>query len=304
MGSNKMNVDERIFRYLKKSGMPVTPWLYTLKTTRTMRVLPGWYKRRILAKQIEKVTNWKNFVPRSKGYAKVDEEIIPEIQELVTTCREIVEKVEERRHEKKTYFHNILNDLNWTTIKSYPKLLEFALNRKVIEIGADYLGTIPLLKSLGIYVSEPSDALRGSQLFHFDGADFRQLKFFINIENVDVDTGPFSFLPADVSNNVRLKLRHRRAGGKVSDERVYEHCEKDSLVQLIGPPGTGALVDSTNCMHYGSRARKGTRIVFMAQYTGYPDIKIEKKRLPKLDFLDLAKEVGYVGDMEKMVLGI
>lgn len=103
----------------------------------------------------------------------------------------------------------------------------------------------------------------------------------------------FEYFETDVSCKARIRallatfnaynpgkaLHYRWAEGRISDEHVFEHCSSSDLYELTGPAGSGVIVDTTNSLHYGSRARQSDRIVFMFQFTGFPDIKVEKEKL-------------------------
>jgi hypothetical protein len=63
---------------------------------------------------------------------------------------------------------------------------------------------------------------------------------------------------------------HRDQFRRWSDDEVAEHSSPNDLVQLTGPAGSGAFVDASRCLHFGSRIKPGAmRLVFYAQYLRY-----------------------------------
>ena len=105
---------------------------------------------------------------------------------------------------------------------------------------------------------------RSSQLFHFDYEDLRQVKVFINIFETKEDQGPLTFLPADISHQVQRAIA--RVLGRVQDERIYEEGGRNHEVKLTGPPGSGAFLDTSRCLHYESRCNRRDRVGLIIQF--------------------------------------
>lgn len=160
----------------------------------------------------------------------------------------------------------------------YPQLVDFCLSPFVVEAVSRYLGTLPVLRRVGLLLSLPAPTDADSRLFHLDPEDTRQVKVFINVGDVQKSQGPFTFLPADRSATVLEDIRQgdRQAGKpglryrRWTDEEVLARCKPEDFIQLAGPAGTGVFVDTSRCLHFGSRLEPGTyRLVFMAQYLRY-----------------------------------
>ena len=69
----------------------------------------------------------------------------------------------------------------------------------------------------------------------------------------------------------------------ISDREVYQLVPKEKQVAVIGPPANGAFVDTSRCLHQGSRAKERPRLVFQFQYVTRPDAllsKTSKKMIP------------------------
>jgi hypothetical protein len=67
-----------------------------------------------------------------------------------------------------------------------------------------------------------------------------------------------------VTGDRRAKFR------RWSDDEVAAHFRPIDLVRLTGPAGSGAFVDASRCLHFGSRIKPGAiRLVFCAQYLRY-----------------------------------
>jgi len=174
--------------------------------------------------------------------------------------------------EKRKFLRNLLLD---DDIREHPEFLDFALSDEALGIATRYLGVVPYLNRIDLLYSTPREAddLIKSQLFHVDPEGLRQVKFFINVFDVGEAEGPFTFIPADASQRILGDIRRlRRANGqphvgRYTDEEVEAVGGAEAIVSLEGPRGSGVAIDTSKCLHLGSRVRPGAfRLVFYVQY--------------------------------------
>jgi hypothetical protein len=104
-----------------------------------------------------------------------------------------------------------------------------------------------------------------SQTFHLDGEDYRQVKVFIHLTDVDANTGPLTILDATNSRKVYAGIRRGRTP-KHADETIFSFTDEHSAIQLCGPKGTIAFVDTCQCYHFGSRPSSRPRLLLQLQY--------------------------------------
>ncbi len=151
--------------------------------------------------------------------------------------------------------------------RRHPEIFELAVDPTLLALVTDYVGSLPLLAVLQVYwtPSRPYEP-KGSQLYHFDAHDIpgRQLKLFVNMVDLTPDDGPFTFLPADVSARVADSVA--ADGIRYSDEQIYSVASREDTVSLTGPAGTGMLVDTNRCLHFGGRTHGRDRLLLIAQY--------------------------------------
>ena len=105
--------------------------------------------------------------------------------------------------------------------------LGFAISPVMTEIVTDYLGAVPRMHCLGIYISPATNTMISSQCFHRDEHDFRQVKIFVNLDDVTAEEGPLTFLPAPETAAV-CRAVGKGWGGWPSDRR-----------RSVGKYGTG-----------------------------------------------------------------
>ena len=162
---------------------------------------------------------------------------------------------------KKKYFNVLLEGEEFC---QHPDRLRRLVARPILDAASAYLGTVPKLSGARLCWSPENDTARSSQLFHFDYEDLTQLKMFINIFDTTEEQGPLTFLPADISQQVERSIG--RVLGRVQDEQIYEGGGRGHELKLIGSPGSGAFLDTSRCLHYGSRFNRRDRLVLIIQF--------------------------------------
>ena len=220
------------------------------------------------------------------GWGSVSPETFDGLDQVLTICRTLfeekyaeLERGPERRVgeskgtlAKRQFLRNILMD---DDLRRHPELVDFVLSDKALGIATSYLGTVPYLNRIDMLYSTPREGedLIKSQLFHVDPEGLTQVKFFINVFDVDDAEGPFTFIPADASARILRDVRRMRREkgiphvGRYTDEEVEAVGGTSSIVSLKGPRGTGVSIDTSRCLHLGSRVAPGAfRLVLYVQY--------------------------------------
>lgn len=264
--AKRLNVSRRtIFRLVKTRRMATHP----------MSVL----ERRRAAAQVLENSKWRGYISPDSGFKTFPEQEIPGLAPVVAVCQRLLAGYESKNLEtsqsKKPFFSNLLTQAD---LAAHSEILDFAISPAVTEIVTDYLGAVPRMHCLGIFVSPATDTVISSQCFHLDEHDFRQVKIFVNLDDVTADEGPFTFLPAQATGAVCRAVGKGWGSGRLTDDEVLENTAPENVVRLTGSAGGGAFVDSSRCLHYGSRTKKGRRAVLMIQYVPSPDALVEKDK--------------------------
>jgi phytanoyl-CoA dioxygenase PhyH len=208
-------------------------------------------------------------ISRDDGFAVCASGTVSGTEELVALARETVDDVDlvaKKADANKPFMVKLLDMKSMT--RASP-LLRFALRRDVVATAANYLGMVPILQYANVvYSSEAGAELSKSQLYHCDSDEAEQVKIFILCEPVTPNEGPLTFVPASQSQQVRDRVGYRYKH-RLTDEQV-QTAYGDVLreVALTGPAGTLAFLDTSRCLHYGSRisAPDVRRLVIMLQY--------------------------------------
>jgi len=236
-------------------------------------------ERRRSAAHVLEHSKWRGYLPRQSGFKKFVEKDIPGLADMVAICRHVLAGYESKNVEssesKKPFFSNLLTQ---DDLAAQPEILEFAISPVMTEIVTDYLGAVPRMHCLGIFISPVTNTMISSQCFHRDEHDFRQVKIFVNLDDVTGEEGPFTFLPAPETAAVCRAVGKGWGAGRLTDDEVLGNTAPEKVVRLIGSAGDGAFVDTSRCLHYGSRTIKGRRAILMIKYVSAPDALVEKDK--------------------------
>ena len=147
-------------------------------------------------------------------------------------------------------------------------VLKVALDRKLLEIVAAYLGLWPVLHSVDAWLNYPTDGPPEiSQLWHRDPEDLKLVKAFIYLNEVDERCGPFTYIPkthpfgAETVKSAKLEKKKR-----IPDERMTRVFPPDSWRICVGGANTMILADTLG-YHRGGKPIVGRRIVLTFTYT-------------------------------------
>jgi hypothetical protein len=141
----------------------------------------------------------------------------------------------------------------------------YAAHPAVLKIASEYLGMFPILNKINLLLSTNDQLQENSSQFpHLDPIDFKIVKIFLYINDVDEDTGPFQIMRADASDQIQLKYGYRF--GRLTDDQMFDVVGKDNLVVCVGPSGTANFADTCRGFHFGSRPAPKQRKLIMYQY--------------------------------------
>ncbi len=216
----------------------------------------------------------ENLVPESAAYAWLPTGVLSPLRAAVAFAQTVFEERGlDVTPDARTFRGADL--LAGTVYEDAPPFFDLALSDEILQVAADYMGEIPVLMKPRLWLTKPQGPeaqLGGTQLFHRGRPDAphvrRQAKFLFTMNDVNEESGPFTFVPADVSERI---LPGYRLGERVSDEEMYRHVPPTETTRLIGPAGTGLMVDTMRCFHYGRRASSRERLMLMIQFMKHTD---------------------------------
>lgn len=151
---------------------------------------------------------------------------------------------------------------------------KFILSNDIYGVVTKYFGYLPLLNQCSIWITnEQQEEYNSSQLFHIDHDDTKHLKFFLNIEEIDETSGPFTFYNKIDSKKIykkinkfislkKFKIKFFSRNKKFEDNYLHSIIPNKNLINNIGAKGMYTFVDTAKCYHYGGRIKNKPRIIF------------------------------------------
>jgi hypothetical protein len=243
-------------------------------------------------------------IRRDQGYVLCGPGMFNEVPEIVHAARDVVHQVDldVKKAEANKPFMVKLVDKGALSAES--PLLRFALRRDIVASAAAYLGVVPILQFANVMFSSHAAADPAkSQLYHCDSDEAEQVKVFILCEEVTDDNGPLTFVSARQSQVIRDRVQYKYKT-RLTDDVVREAAEGPlEEMMLTGAPETVAFLDTSRCLHYGSRFRdpSARRLLVMLQYITPMAFILPDNYLEGATFRRLAPTAS--DEMTSMVLG-
>ena len=176
-----------------------------------------------------------------------------------------------------------------TRYEDAPAFFDMALSDEMLQIAAEYMGEIPVLAKPRLWWTKPEAyGPGGPQLFHIGARArpvvTRQAKFLFTMSDVDLDSGPFTYLPLNISQEIVRAIDYEM-GEEIPDEVIFSYAKPTDVRRFTGKAGTGIFVDTSRCFHFGRRQQTKERLMLMIQYKWKRDVPLTDhvERSPAFD---------------------
>lgn len=222
-----------------------------------------------------------NQIELHDGWAIDTSMSLPHLDRVLADSREIIAERSGGRTSQVGAYRSYFQDV-WTSedCLRYPSFIDFATSSDVLSAVSHYVGCIPALSTTlpaGIRFVESNadfddqpDRPHDSQLFHIDYYSLPNVYVLVLLEDTTHQHGPWTFLPRSISQRARQQLAYwtTKHGYRLSDEEVYSVVDRDELIEFAYPRGTVLFIESSGCLHFGSRNSEKPRFQLMYGYTG------------------------------------
>jgi hypothetical protein len=140
----------------------------------------------------------------------------------------------------------------------------------LLAIAAKFLGARPVHMATEIWWSFPVQAtpieqLKAAQVFHYDLDDYRFIKFFFYLTDVDFSSGPHILIRGSHKNKT---FSHQLLGVRCAskdDKEIVDAYGTENLVTICGAAGLGFVEDSM-CFHKGTLPTQKERLLLQIEY--------------------------------------
>ncbi|MET4719995.1 phytanoyl-CoA dioxygenase family protein [Bradyrhizobium japonicum] len=160
-------------------------------------------------------------------------------------------------------------------VVSCPHVLAVANNPIVLSAVADVLGAKPTISLMAAWWSVThGERAQEAELYHRDVDDYRFVKLFVYLTDVDDESGPHAFVRG--THNIDKLTNIRR----LSEEEVALEFGRENMLSFSGPAGT-AFLENTYGIHRGVPPKTRTRLLFqvlysLVEYVGGPKRPVAK----------------------------
>lgn len=132
------------------------------------------------------------------------------------------------------------------------------LGAQAVHMGSEISWSFPVA---GTHVQQREAA----QVFHYDLDDYRFIKFFFYLTDVDISSGPHAYIRG---THKHKKWLHQLIGTRcadIDDEKIVECYGVENVVNVCGKAGFG-FVENPLCFHKGTQPTEKPRLMLQIEY--------------------------------------
>lgn len=144
-------------------------------------------------------------------------------------------------------------------------ILDFCRQPKVLDLVSSYIGEFPVIGDVSLMYTMPNMDKIGSQRFHRDVNQPKQLHMLVPLYDIDEATGPFTLIPKDATLRIITALDH--VNERVEDESIEKIVSKDEFVRCTGRSGDIYFTNAHDCFHFGARCEEKPRLMLIVNFT-------------------------------------
>ena len=201
-----------------------------------------------------------------KGYQKIDIDTLNKNNLNIDT---IISDIENKM--KNFKYSNNSNNLKSIRVSDIydtnSDVFNFLTSKYLINIVSEYLGCIPILTYSSIWYSENKEIVENSsQEYHLDHEDYKQVKGFLYLEDIDQSNGAMNLFTLNNSSEVIKKINYNTSPNKKRvNDNVFAKFENEKII-CKGKKGTLYLVDTSQCFHCGAKKSLKSRLLLSFQF--------------------------------------
>ena len=176
-------------------------------------------------------------------------------------------------------------------LMEYPEIFFWGLEQRLLNIVENYLG-LPVAYN-GVYFRRDiaNKIEQGSRLWHIDREDRKILKIIIYLNDTNEQTGPFQYIPPDLTSEIAKALKY--TSGYIQESTMRKFISPENYKSCTGSAGTVIFAATGSIFHRGKVPINSDRFAIFYDYSS----RRQKKKyymansLPQQDLLMLSKNL-------------
>jgi len=148
-----------------------------------------------------------------------------------------------------------------------PLVRELLLDRGLLQIAQEYIGSAPIVDIITAWYSFPTDAPshEAAQLFHFDLDRVRWLKAFFLLTDQTEESGAHLYIPGTQRDRGIDGRLLERGYARLEDHEVAQFYPRSVWKTMEGKKGT-ILLEDTRGLHKGIALQRDHRLMLQFEY--------------------------------------
>ena len=152
--------------------------------------------------------------------------------------------------------------------RNMPQLFLWFLQDRWLDLMTRLIGKPVVCKGINVRKDIPTGAQTGTRVWHVDSDDDRVGKVIVYLQNVDMDSGPFEYIPRAETAAFGPDAR------TWTDEEMDKEIPRVRWKPCTGPFGTVIVADTAGVLHHG-RSPVECRLAAIATYTSSTPVNLE-----------------------------
>ena len=141
------------------------------------------------------------------------------------------------------------------------EVMDIANDPKILSFVQKFLYGKPTISNVNAWWSiGGKESAQHAQLFHRDVDDYKFIKFFIYLTDVNFENGPHVYVETSAYDDNFKKIR------RFSDQEIEDVYGKEKIKYITGGKGEGYFVN-TYGIHKGLLPKEGRRLILQVQYS-------------------------------------
>ncbi|WP_414528638.1 2OG-Fe(II) oxygenase [Nodularia chucula] len=189
--------------------------------------------------------------------------------DIITAAKDLIPQINPHQSLDKNQF---VIHASSQQIIAYPEIFYWGLEQRLLNIVENYIG-LPLSYN-GVYFRRDiaNNIEQGSRLWHIDKEDRKILKVIIYVNDINDHTGPFEYIPPDVTSEIAKTLKY--TSGYISDQKMEQFLSPENYKSCTGSAGTVIFAATGSIFHRGKSPVTSDRFAIFYDYSS----RRQKKR--------------------------